>query len=425
MILKDVERYVEKARGDGFIPPLYHGYSLVNIPNTAMQMLGARPIGEVLDRSITDSIDRKGIRKIVVILIDGFGYDMFLKSSKYAPFFKKFMEKGIVAPITSGFPSTTAASITTMNTALTPQQHGLFEWTLYFKEIGEVINTLPFTNLKGEQLGRRYSPKLLYTGETVYSRLKSSKIPVYTLIDRQLQKSDYNSLFKSGKISVTHVKNSDFAIRLRKMLENEKKKSFFYTYLSSVDTSSHAHGPHTEESEAEILAVSHALEHGLTSKIDRKTASETLVIITADHGHTTLNPKHTIYLNKYKKLNEYYERGRNGRIIPPTGSPRDVFLHIKKAKLEEAHKFLSKKFSKIAKVMKTSDAIKMGLFGYGDRSKNFIDRAGNILMLPYNNKSIWYEHTKGDKFDLIGMHGGLNKEEILIPFAAARLSDLK
>ncbi len=424
MILKNVEKLVGESKDSNFTYPIYNGYSLVNLPNTIMEMFGIKPVGRVLDRSITDKINKRGIRKVAVILIDGFGYDMFLKSCKYSEFFKKFVENGIVAPITSGFPSTTAASITTMNTGLTPQEHGLLEWLLYFKEIDKTINTLPFTSMEDKPLTKKYNPKILYQGDTIFKRFGSDKVPIYTIANKQIANSDYNLLFKSGNTYITHFKNSDLAIRLRVALEKEKRRSYFYSYISSVDSSIHALGPSTEESEAEILSVSHALEDGLIKKIDKKTAAETLVIITADHGHTLLNPKDTIYLNKYRKLNDYYERGKNGKIIPPTGSPRDVFLHIKSGKLEEAEELLNDKLSKVAKVMKIKDAIESGLFGYGKLNKNFANRAGNLLILPHKNKSIWYEHIKGEKFDKIGMHGGLSKEEMLIPLAAARLSDL-
>ena len=166
------------------------------------------------------------------------------------------------------------------------------------------------------------------------------------------------------------------------------------------------------------------MEEGLLHRINKKTASETLLIITADHGHTTTDPKKTIYLDKYKKLEEYYQRGDDGNIIPPTGGPRDVFLHINPEKLDEAYSFLSKKLSKTARVFKTADVISKGLFGTGKPNRKFRSRAGDILILPYKGKSVWYHHANGHKFDKFGVHGGLTNDEMLIPFAAARISDL-
>ena len=54
-------------------------------------------------------------------------------------------------------------------------------------------------------------------------------------------------------------------------------------------------------------------------------------------------------------------------------------------------------------------------------SRRFVDRAGDILILPRMNNLVWYEHIKGQSFDLRGMHGGLTEKELLIPFAISRL----
>jgi len=61
----------------------------------------------------------------------------------------------------------------------------------------------------------------------------------------------------------------------------------------------------------------------------------------------------------------------------------------------------------------------------GKPKKEFFDRIGDILILPYKHNTIWYEHIKGKKLEFLGHHGGLSEEEMLIPFAIAKLSDLK
>jgi len=44
--------------------------------------------------------------------------------------------------------------------------------------------------------------------------------------------------------------------------------------------------------------------------------------------------------------------------------------------------------------------------------------------LPYKNYTVWYNFAKEKKFDLLGHHGGLSREEVLVPFGVARLSEL-
>ena len=109
----------------------------------------------------------------------------------------------------------------------------------------------------------------------------------------------------------------------------------------------------------------------------------------------------------------------------PTGSPRDIFLHVKKEKLLDTQQFLIQNLGKKAKIMKTTTAIDRGLFGIGAVRKTFSERVGDLLILPHNNETIWFEHFKGVKFSSLGHHGGLNQNEMLVPFMFSKLGDLK
>ncbi len=175
---------------------------------------------------------------------------------------------------------------------------------------------------------------------------------------------------------------------------------------------------------AELSVFSFLLKKELIEKIDRNFANETLFLITGDHGQLKVLPQKTIYLNKYRELVKAFQKSKKKKPILPTGSPRDVFLHIEKSKLDRVYDFLSNKLKGKAKVIKTEEAIKMGLFGRGKPREEFYDRAGNLLILPYKNHTIWYEHIKGKKFEFLGHHGGLSKEEMLVPFAITKLSNL-
>ena len=75
--------------------------------------------------------------------------------------------------------------------------------------------------------------------------------------------------------------------------------------------------------------------------------------------------------------------------------------------------------------MKTTTAINTGLFGIGDVSKTFSERVGDLLVLPNHNETVWFEHFKGIKFVSLGHHGGLNQDEMIVPFMISKLNDLK
>jgi hypothetical protein len=65
------------------------------------------------------------------------------------------------------------------------------------------------------------------------------------------------------------------------------------------------------------------------------------------------------------------------------------------------------------------------LFGLGDVENLFLENVGNLLILPYQNNTVWFEHFENRKVTLHGHHGGLNEEEMIVPFAISKIIDLK
>jgi predicted AlkP superfamily pyrophosphatase or phosphodiesterase len=430
MIARELENVIREQKKEGeFIYPFYEKYCFSNISSTILKFFGIKSEKPILPSEIyKDKVETENSNKIVLLLVDGFGYNQWLKYYKNYEFFDIFSQKGLVSPLTSVFPSTTAATLTTISTGLTPQEHALLEWVLYFKEIDMIINTLPFTPLgkngQDRLLEAGVSPKILFKGNTIYQTLKKSGIKSFSFINESYAYSAYSKLAYKGSITIPFVNSSDLVVRLRKTLEAEKGPAYFYVYFGDFDSIEHKYGPHTDEYYAELSVLSFLLKKELLEKIDRKVANETLLLITADHGQINVSPKETIYLNKYRELINSFEKSKKKKPILPTGSQRDVFLHIEQSKLNEMYNFLLNKLKEKAKVVKIEEAIKMGLFGKGKPRKEFYDRAGNLLILPYKNHTIWYKHVKNEKFNLLGHHGGLSEDEMLIPFAVAKLSNL-
>jgi len=292
-----------------------------------------------------------------------------------------------------------------------------------------IINTVPFKPLgskrQDELLESGVNPNILYEGNTIHQTLKKEDVKTFVFINESYAHSAYSKLIFKGSTIKSAITISDLIVKLRKHLEKEKGPTYYYVYLGSLDSIEHEYGPHTDEYHAELSSISFLLEKELIEKIDKKNAKESLLIITADHGQLNVNPKETIYLNRFSKLIKNFQKSQKRKVILPTGSPRDVFLHVKPEKVEEVREFLSQKLGEKAEIMETDEAIEKGLFGTGKPKDEFFDRVGNLLILPHKNHTIWYEHPKGRKFDLLGHHGGLNKEEMLVPFAIAKLSMLK
>ena len=225
-------------------------------------------------------------------------------------------------------------------------------------------------------------------------------------------------------VAVSLKKKNDKLVLLRQRLVAVRGQSYFYAYWDVLDHMSHTYEPHSEQYLAELNSFSHLLQTELLEKIDKETARNTLLLITADHGHIPMYPDKTIYINDIPEVVEALVVSPAGKKILPWGSPRDVFLRIKEEQLENTVDILKKHLNGKAIILKSQEEANKGLFGIGNEHPQFRQRIGNILILPFVNHTVWYQYPGLDKFNKRGMHGGLTPEEVVIPLLFANLSDL-
>jgi len=411
---------------NGFLFPQYQKDCIANIPNLILRLFQAKKDTPNLPRdSYIKEACSEVAEKIVLIVVDGFGFDQLLKQHKQNPFLTNLAENGDISPITSVYPSQTTNALTTLNTGLTPQEHGVFEYFLYLKEVG-IVNALRFERIyskKAKLADEGYNPNLMFKGKTIHQTLKESGISTFTHMNSQNAFNACSKLIFQGSTIVPALKTSDLIINLRKNLE--AADGYFFVHIDTLDTISHEYGPESDQYKAELSAITYLLQKELTEKISAHTAKETLLLITADHGSINADPEKTTYLNTTQKPLTYRQLGKDRRRIHPTGSPRDIFLHIKKEKLAQTQDTLTLELGDKAQVVETEEAIKSGLFGLGKPSQAFMERAGNLLILPHGKENVWFKNPQGRKLTFRGQHGGLSEEEMLVPFAVAKLCDLK
>ena len=119
-------------------------------------------------------------------------------------FLEKISERGEVLPIHAVFPSTTAASLTSIHTGLTPAEHGLLEWLAFMPSIDMVIKTLAFSPVDGggidSLIEHGVNPNILFRGETIYERLFRFGVNSYALIANRYIQGAYSSMAYRGPI---------------------------------------------------------------------------------------------------------------------------------------------------------------------------------------------------------------------------------
>jgi Type I phosphodiesterase / nucleotide pyrophosphatase len=415
-----------------FVYPQYDENCISQIPDTVLTLFGIQKQNNhaVLDHPFLNTVLPNRMNKVVLLVIDGFGFNQFLYHHKENPFLLNLVGNGEVYPKTSVFPSQTTNALTTLNTGLTPQQHGLFEYFIFLKNIG-VVNALRF-----ERLGKRrpsslleegFDPSiLLYKSRTIHEVLAENGVASFTHIHASNALNICSKLIFRGSQITSSLNAFETVSALKKKLEvNRDKKAYFFVHLDTLDTISHVYGPGSFQYQAELSWLTYLLNKELIERIDPQTAKETLLLVTADHGAVNVNPAQATYLNYLPNTLLNLRCGPDRKPIMPTGSPREVFLHIKEHKLQETKERLSQKIRGKAQVLETEEAVECGLFGWGVPKQGVLDRLGNLMILPYGNETVWFESPGSYKLSYLGQHGGLSSQEMLVPFGAANLGSLK
>ena len=352
---------------------------------------------------------------VVLILVDGFGW-RFFERFQDAPFLKRLTNQGRVEKLTSQFPSTTAAHLTTIHTGWNVGQSGVHEWIYYEPQVDAIITPLLFSyagaRQRNELTATGIHPPLLYPRGLFYPELKKSGVNPYVFGSREYTPSTYSDVVMAGAEQVAFKTLSEALVNLGLLLEEESQPLYVHLYFDRIDTLAHEYGPTAPQTEAEIETFLLMMEYYFERIF--KGEKRILFLMTADHGQCEVDPQTTVYLNRdpsFAGVGRFLETNRKGQLLVPAGSARDMFLYIKDGMLDEAQSFLAPRLEGKADVVKTELLMENGYFG-SEVSPRLRERVGNLVILPYRYESVWW-YEKG-KFEqrFYGHHGGLTPEEM-------------
>ncbi len=372
-----------------------------------------------LPQRIAGHLSANNYDAVVLFLIDGFGWRFFEKFRE-APFFKQTAGKGSVTKLTSQFPSTTAAHITTIHTGMPVGEHGVFEWYYYEPTLDRVIAPLLYsfagTPQRDTLKPTGVRPTHILPTTSLYRPLKKQGVAATIFQHREYTPSTYSDLLFSGARAVGFRTLPEALVNLAGRLSEARPPAYFFLYFDRIDAISHEYGPESAQTTAEILVFLMTMEHILLKALNGN-HKKILFLLTADHGQVETDPRTSLYLNRepaFAGIERFLKTNAEGGLIVPAGSARDFFLYVKPDALDEARAFLASRLEGRAEVRKVTELIAEGYFG-PVISPQFRGRAGDLVILPYQGEAVWWYEK--DRFEqrFYGHHGGLTKQEMEIP----------
>lgn len=399
-----------------FGKPLYDTYCFSQLPQTIYHLLtGDSPDG--LPSSVFGELPQR-YKKVILCFVDAFGWRFFERYSEQYPFLKRFLAEGVVSKLTTQFPSTTAVHTTTIHTGLPVGQSGVFEWFYYEPLLDRVIAPLLFSFAGDKERNTLQStgiaPEALFPQQTFYRKLSAKGVKSYIFQHRDYTPSPFSDVVFAGARTVRYKTLSEAMINLTNAVENRKDRAYYFFYFDAIDSLGHVYGPGSRQFEAEIDTFMTVLEKFLYGRLSSlRKLKETLLLITADHGQIEVSPDNTLYLNQMTpSIEPFIKRNRNGDLIVPAGSSRDMCLYIQDDCLDEAHALLTEQLNGRAGVYRVQRLIDEGYFGSEPPSPTFLSRVGNLIILPYDSTSVWWYEQGRFQQRFWGNHGGLTPAEM-------------
>ena len=411
----------DRLRARGAVPPDYSGRGLLNVPATVLAAFGARTADDPPPLTDLDPALLDGVRQIAVVLADGLGWWQMEKlcATGATPFIGQLIDRARrredaqLLEATSVFPSTTAAAITTLHTARTPQEHGniaYFVWLEEFQQVTAMLRWGPAITRRGSYFDdAKIDPRTYAKVPSIHGRLRERGVASYVIEPEIFRSEAMTRMHAREATYVGYQLATSMGVRLRDLLEKSphgQGLAYIYAYWAGIDTSSHLYGPMSAEAAAEAASF----DLSLARAVGDRPAGDTLVLLTADHGHAFTDPDKIVDLLGDGELRALL---RN----PLAGEPRLVFLHTDHPAAVRDH--LEARWPGILTLLDRDELMAGGFFGRGDPTVAK-RRIGEVCAMLTSDRAARIMRVDGADFRHRGSHGGMTPDEMRIPILAWR-----
>lgn len=347
-------------------------------------------------------LDLHGVRRACVLMVDGLGSEQLADHPEDAPFLTAHTTRSI----TAGFPSTTATSLSSLGTGLTPGEHGVVGYLVALPGHKRLMNSLQW-KLHGtsasEELPTDVVPEHFQPTPTAFERARDVGVRVVHVGPSMQAGSGLTRASLRGAEFRNSVSLADLAAGTLDVLD-APGPTLVYAYHGDLDLVGHVRGP---KSHAWRLHLRHV--DLLAESIADGLPPDGALIVVADHGMVQIDRRFD-----YDSTPEL----RDGvRLLG--GEPRMRYLYTRPGSSVDVQATWKEILGEHFLVVTREDAVSRGWFG-STVSVEVAERIGDVLALAKDESAVVRTQAEANASALEGHHGSLTSAELLVPATVVR-----
>ncbi|MDH5181060.1 MAG: alkaline phosphatase family protein, partial [Gammaproteobacteria bacterium] len=377
--------------------PDYTGNSLVNLMSSIYTGLSGKPHPYPECAALSASVTAQ-YRNVILFVIDGLGYDYLFNQGAGS-----LLHQHCHSPLTSVFPSTTASAITTFMTGQAPLQHALTGWFTWLRELGCVTAVLPLRTRTG---GNNFdSTKInvakLYGHTPIFDQLEQ---PTYVVAPEWIIHSEYNITHSGSAILSGFDSLDQCRTGITRIIKANDQRKYVYAYWPDFDRYSHEFGNDSQRVADHFADLDEMFEQ-LVLELQ---GTDTLLLVTADHGFIDTVPERVIHLQDHPVLQETL-------VLPLCGEPRTAYCYVHPDKQQQFLDYVRSELAYCADLKSAAEMLAENYYGMGEPHPELIHRIGHFVLHMKENYVIKDRLPGETPFVQIGVHGGSSRQEMLVP----------
>lgn len=343
---------------------------------------------------LDEILNEKKYKNVIFLILDGLGEHILNPISPDG-----YLKKHQIDLVTSVYPSTTTAALTTYYSGRPPLETGWIAWSQYFKEYGRALDMFSHNeSYLREPLKKPLIDvyKTVINYESALTRIEkaSPEVKAYEL------EPDYADRRARRRMNANNI---DELIMNIKDLCNLPDRKFILAYSDNPDGILHKYGTTSEEAKNYIKEAEIKIEE-MCKDFDE----DTILIVSADHGHKDIEKAYTLL--DYPEIQECL-------IMPASLESRVLTFWVKENMREVFEERFNKIFGKEFWLMTKEEFLdKYHFLGFGEKHYKIDDFIGNYMALSVAGSIIRLETFLAEgKPVKKSTHCGLTKEEMEVP----------